>query len=55
LQLTWKYDQESINWEKLSNLYKIAPLGEKKPMIFRKLLVIVCINALYLKALNWLV
>ena len=30
MQLTWKYDQESINWEKLSNLYKIAPLGDKK-------------------------
>jgi ribosomal protein S18 acetylase RimI-like enzyme len=30
LQLTWKYDQESINWEELSSLYKIAPLGDKK-------------------------
>jgi ribosomal protein S18 acetylase RimI-like enzyme len=30
LQLTWKYDQESINWKELSNLYKIAPLGDKK-------------------------
>ena len=30
MQLTWKHDQESINWEKLSNLYKIAPLGDKK-------------------------
>ncbi len=30
LQLSWKYDQESINWEELSNLYKIAPLGDKK-------------------------
>ena len=30
MQLTWKYDQESINWEELSILYKIAPLGDKK-------------------------
>ena len=30
MQLTWKYDQESINWEELSKLYKIAPLGDKK-------------------------
>ena len=30
MQLTWKYDQESINWKELSNLYKIAPLGDKK-------------------------
>lgn len=28
--LTWKYNQESINWEELSHLYKIAPLGDKK-------------------------
>lgn len=26
---TWKYDETSIDWEKLSNLYKIAPLGHK--------------------------
>lgn len=36
MQLTWKYDQESINWEKLSNLYKIAPLGDKKADDLRK-------------------
>jgi len=30
LKLTWKYDQENINWKELSNLYRIAPLGEKK-------------------------
>ena len=30
MQFTWKYDQESINWEELSRLYKIAPLGDKK-------------------------
>ena len=30
MQISWKYDQESINWEELSNLYRIAPLGEKK-------------------------
>jgi hypothetical protein len=27
----------------------------KKPMIFRGLLVIACINALFLKGVNWLV
>lgn len=27
---TWKYDDESIDWEEVSNLYKIAPLGDKK-------------------------
>lgn len=30
MKLTWKYDQENINWKELSNLYRIAPLGEKK-------------------------
>jgi len=29
LQLTWKYSQENLNWEELSSLYKVAPLGEK--------------------------
>jgi ribosomal protein S18 acetylase RimI-like enzyme len=29
LQYTWTYDQENINWEDLSNLYEIAPLGTK--------------------------
>jgi ribosomal protein S18 acetylase RimI-like enzyme len=26
----WLFDQESVDWEALSNLYRIAPLGEKK-------------------------
>ena len=29
MQISWKYDQERIDWEELSNLYRIAPLGEK--------------------------
>ena len=29
MNLTWNYDQAKINWEELSHLYKIAPLGEK--------------------------
>jgi len=31
VELTWTYSSESINWQELSNLYRIAPLGEKKP------------------------
>ena len=27
--LSWVYDQSSIDWEQLSELYRIAPLGEK--------------------------
>jgi ribosomal protein S18 acetylase RimI-like enzyme len=30
-EMEWIYDQESIEWGELSNLYRIAPLGEKKP------------------------
>jgi ribosomal protein S18 acetylase RimI-like enzyme len=30
LSFTWRYDQELIDWEELSNLYRIAPLGDKK-------------------------
>jgi ribosomal protein S18 acetylase RimI-like enzyme len=31
MEMNWIFDQESINWDELSNLYKIAPLGDKKP------------------------
>ncbi len=26
----WQYDSNCVDWEELSNLYKIAPLGDKK-------------------------
>jgi len=29
--LLWKSDLADIDWDVLSNLYRIAPLGEKKP------------------------
>lgn len=31
MHLTWHYDLDNVNWEALSHLYKIAPLGNKKP------------------------
>ncbi|AYQ29103.1 MULTISPECIES: GNAT family N-acetyltransferase [unclassified Polaromonas] len=34
MALEWKYSSEGMtaaDWEELSNLYRIAPLGEKKP------------------------
>jgi ribosomal protein S18 acetylase RimI-like enzyme len=31
LELTWKYSQEGISWKALSDLYRLAPLGDKKP------------------------
>ncbi len=30
MHIEWKFDLENINWEKVSHLYKIAPLGDKK-------------------------
>ncbi|MCG8405893.1 MAG: GNAT family N-acetyltransferase [Phycisphaerales bacterium] len=30
MNFTWKYEERDVDWEALSNLYKIAPLGEKK-------------------------
>jgi len=30
MQFEWYYTQTNIDWEELSNLYKIAPLGDKK-------------------------
>lgn len=29
--MNWIYEHENVDWEELSNLYRIAPLGEKKP------------------------
>jgi len=31
LNLKWIYESNNIDWNELSNLYKIAPLGDKKP------------------------
>ena len=30
-QLQWKTDLAEVDWDALSHLYRIAPLGEKKP------------------------
>ena len=27
----WRYSEEELDWDELSELYRIAPLGEKKP------------------------
>ncbi len=29
MKLAWHYDQSNVNWVQLSELYRIAPLGEK--------------------------
>ena len=31
MKLNWIYEIDNVNWEELSDLYKIAPLGDKKP------------------------
>lgn len=31
MQFKWKYSQSDINWTELSDLYRVAPLGDKKP------------------------
>jgi ribosomal protein S18 acetylase RimI-like enzyme len=31
MTISWEYDQNDINWGELSNLYRIAPLGNKSP------------------------
>jgi hypothetical protein len=30
MKLKWIYEIDNINWDALSHLYKIAPLGDKK-------------------------
>ena len=36
MEFIWAYSQDSIDWEELSNLYKAAPLGDKKPADLKK-------------------
>jgi ribosomal protein S18 acetylase RimI-like enzyme len=36
LNLKWLYSPDGINWQELSNLYKAAPLGDKKPEYLEK-------------------
>lgn len=31
MPLEWKYSTDGVDWEELSALYRIAPLGDKKP------------------------
>lgn len=31
MDFNWQYSQDGIDWDELSNLYKIAPLGDKSP------------------------
>jgi hypothetical protein len=30
-EMQWIFDQESVDWGELSELYRVAPLGDKKP------------------------
>jgi ribosomal protein S18 acetylase RimI-like enzyme len=30
-RMNWVFDQAAVDWNELSQLYRIAPLGEKKP------------------------
>lgn len=31
MNFEWRYKSDSIDWHQLSNLYRMAPLGEKQP------------------------
>jgi len=31
MNLVWVYKQDKIDWQELSDLYRVAPLGNKKP------------------------
>lgn len=35
MELTWSFDQTKINWDELSKLYEIAPLGTKSPDLLK--------------------
>lgn len=36
MKLEWIYSQDTIDWNELSDLYRLAPLGEKKPDDLKK-------------------
>ena len=36
MEFVWQYSQDGIDWDELSNLYKIAPLGDKSPGNLRR-------------------
>lgn len=31
MNIDWQYTAQNVNWDELSHLYKVAPLGYKKP------------------------
>lgn len=31
MSIDWQYTEQNVNWDELSHLYKVAPLGDKKP------------------------
>jgi len=31
MNIDWQYTAQNVNWDELSHLYKVAPLGDKKP------------------------
>jgi len=37
--ITWENDTETLNYKELSNLYKIAPLGNKSPELLEKVFI----------------
>ena len=36
MDLNWEYSQKNIDWDELSNLYNLAPLGKKEPKNLEK-------------------
>ncbi|MET0103367.1 MAG: GNAT family N-acetyltransferase [Sedimenticola sp.] len=36
MKLEWLYSQSAVDWDELSNLYRVAPLGEKAPKDLQK-------------------
>ncbi|MDO9199414.1 GNAT family N-acetyltransferase [Rhodoferax sp.] len=36
MTLEWKYNDDSVDWNELSALYRAAPLGDKQPMHLQK-------------------
>lgn len=36
MNIDWKFSEKGVSWDELSYLYKVAPLGDKKPEDLKK-------------------
>ena len=53
MTLEWIYSSENVDWEELSALYRVAPLGQKDPADLKMRLPIACSSVLSMTPEHW--